>query len=682
MNNNHKKSAIKIIIQKSKIAVIDITFFLLLLSMLVIFLYGILNWDSVGTVKNLWSDKRILFIILTGIAGLLFSTCLFHKILANCKKCVRYFVYISLTVLAVAVQIFIIFRYRVQLGWDNTDVLTSAISIISKDKALFSQNYFEIYKHQRCFLIVTTLFVRIAHGVGISYADMPLVLSLISAFFMDGAMFFTYGIVRKLRGPEGAEKLIIWLLINPGLYLWCAYYYTTNMSLFTITVTIFGFIKVWKKEESGYFNVFWGMLCCFGIQYRATLVIVLIGVFIMALISRPCNWGKKAGGIALGMLVMYVVLRLLYGIYVPINEENAFPVSHWLMMGAQGVGTYNDEDVYFTATQKDMENRSRADWKRYTERLESLGIDGVMKLCVSKMTYSWSYGNHEYKPECQRYDALYDRLWGTKNKVILCYEQIYHLALMVLIMITTVINWYKSVKKSMDFIFLPLITLLGAILFYILWETNPYYSVGFLSVMLICSCDGITEVEKVLEKGRMQMFWNTGGAICLAGAAYGIFSAPYNNMEDIPVITQSKTCDVLFFDGENDITQSFVANRSFNKMELWLTKEKRKEDSTGIYQISLSSESRGVIYQEIIYNQDVYRTIEFTGQFDKVKVDKKETFTITVSALKDDDDNRMGICYYNLPVDAYLFGEIEKDGQKIQGDFLLRIYLTDEEEEE
>lgn len=606
----------------------------------------------------------------------------------ECRASIRKFIYLFLIILAIGIQIFLAFRYQVQLGWDNTDTITSAIGIVTNDADLFSINYFEIYRNQRCFLLTSALIVWIARGIGISYSQLPVALSLVDIFFVDFAMLISYFAVKELKGKESAEKLIIWMLINPGLYLWGSYYYTTNISLFTMCVAIFLLIRMWKKGQKWYVYFLSGMFFWFGIQYRATLVIVLVGAVAMAVLKKPYNLLKGTALIALGALVMQLTLNIAYATYIPVNDsENAFPVSHWLMMGAQGVGAYNDEDVFFTASQGTKEERAKADLELYKERLKKLGIKGSMELAVRKMTYNWSYGNHGYEPEFQYYDTLYDFLWGTKNTVILCYEQIYHLALICLIIIALALSWIKGAKGIVDLAYLPFVTLLGGILFYILWETNPYYSVGFLTVMLICSIDGVEGIAEVFKRIEVRCVKPghkgiVGSIICIGIAVcvcLGIFFANeylYTG-KGIPVISQTKVCDVLFFNGDNTISQNFVADRDFDSINFWITKEKRKEDSTGIYEISLVGEERGTVFSEKIYNQDVYRTIDYEKKFDRVYIEDEERFTLKISTVEDDPDNRMGICFYNLPVDACSKGELLMDGRKIQGDLMFNVWLSE-----
>lgn len=665
--------------------------FLLWICVFIIFAYGTINWDPEGVVRSTWSPRRLLFIFLSGFCSLIGIVVFFNKFIRKQRLFFRRNFYVIAISLAVLVQVFLVFRYQVQMGWDNTDTLVSAISLITGDKTFFSYQYFEIYPNQRCFLFTTALIVWFAHCLGISFSSMPVVLSLVSMVCMDASMYFSYLIIKELRGKETAEKCIIWMLINPGLYLWCSYYYTTNISLLYITLAVLLFVKAWNAKRKWHYYFLTGMFLVFGIQYRATLIIVVIGAFLIAIIRKPPNILRGSLIIAAGMLVMQLIFQGLYGLYMPDREgDQAFPVSHWLMMGAQGVGAYNDQDVFYTASFPTKEERNKADMELYRDRLGKLGIKGSLKLAVRKMTYNWSYGNHAYEPEFQRYDTLYDLLWGTKNKILLTYEQVYYLTLMMFVLYSIILNWRKYIKFGIDMMFLPFVTLLGGILFYILWETNPYYSVGFMTIMLLCAVDGMETLTNYLEAdkkriGNLQrckvwqsIFLETA---FLVGFCYAVVPADkdYYKGSCIPVVTQSKVSGTLFFNGNNEISQDFIANRSFNTIELWITKTKRKDDSSGIYQISLCGEKSGLIFQETINNQDVYRTIDYIKRFEKVVIENEERFTLSIKTIKDDPNNRMGICYYNLPVDAYLNGEISMDGEKIQGDMMINVFMSDKE---
>ena len=103
-------------------------------------------------------------------------------------------------------------------------------------------------------------------------------------------------------------------------------------------------------------------------------------------------------------------------------------------------------------------------------------------------------------------------------------------------------------------------------------------------------------------------------------------------------------------------------------------KEKRKEDSTGKYIISLKKENGDVVFSEILLNQDVYRTIEYLKNFPPVFVEGEEKFVLEISVSEDDADNRMGVCYYDLPIETYLDGELLFDDEKLQGDMMFNVY--------
>ena len=672
-----------------KIALPSICLCLLFICTIIIFIHGTINWDSKGVVRSTWSPKRLAFISLCGISALVSGICLFYHFVLKLSLYYRRIIYISAITISVLFQLFLIFHYQILMGWDNTDTLVSAISLVTGENNLFSFDYFEIYQNQRCFLLFTTLIVWIAHSFGISYSTMPVLLGLVSMICIDLSMLVSYFIIKEIKGANLAEKSIIWFLINQGIYLWCAYYYTTNVSLLFISLAIYLFIKSWKYKKNCLFYVFFGMFLLFGIQFRATLIIVVIGALLMGLIKRPPNALKGSLLIASGMLIMQLLLQSLFSFFIPSKEtDQAFPVSHWLMMGAQGVGAYNDQDVFFTASFPTKEERDRADWNLYIERIKELGIKGNIQLAIRKMTYNWSYGNHAYEPEFQYYDALYDLLWGTKNKVMLAYEQIYHLSLLLFVVWGIVLNWRKCINGNMGMMFLLYVVFWGGILFYIFWETNPYYSVGFLTIFILCSMEGmdvLTEQVKMMTE-KMKKCHVLLIKICLDIVFVSILlNSVFDKDKDfyketrIPVVTQSKICDVLFFNGDNTITQDFVANRPFNTVEIWLTKTKRKEDSCGIYQISLSGEKSGLIFQETIYNQDVFRTISYIKHFQMIEIDDKERFELTVQTIKDDPNNRMGICYYNQPVDRYLKGGIFMDEEIVQGDMMINVYISEEE---
>lgn len=659
----------------------------LFLCVFLILTYGLVHWDAEGLIEGAVTGKTLLVLSITGIIiYVLFINGVFSFFEKNEFRFKQFG--ILWAVFIILVQIYVCVHYKVHLGWDNTDTLISAIAILENDMSLFSTQYFEMYQHQKLFLLITLFLVWLVKILGINYMYAPVILSVVSVFAVDISMCLVFASVKLLKGEQIAKKIALFMMLNPGLILWSFYYYTTNLSMLTLSGLIYLILKMWNRKSKWYCYFFLGVFFLFGMRLRATLIIVAIAGIIIIFLEGKSVSGKKGFSFICGIIVCEIVLNIVYQtILPPMNDSNAYPVSHWLMMGAQGVGAYNDADVYYTSLYADINARNEADIAMYKQRISDMGVDGFVELSYRKMTYNWSYGTHEYEPSFQMYDTIYDYLWGSKNAYSVYYQQIYSTVIWGYILLSIMCMFRKSGTYNSKSL-LVMLTLLGAILFYILWETNPYYSVGFVPVMYMCMGEGVNCLYKAYDRFYSREYGTLRRRLytCMVMAFALIIStkmmvkakAVMNYGQEVPVITQTKVSNVLYFTGSNKVTQTFVPVRDFDSINIWLTKEQRKEDSTGKYIISLYGGNSGVIFQDEILNQDVYRTIEYEQSFPVVRVDGNEEFVLEIVTQEDDEDNRLGICYYDLPVDVYYGGTLSIDGKDLQGDMRINVYNSNQ----
>lgn len=648
-----------------------------LVFLVIIWCFGCLHWDFKGTAESIGTNAGVFAVSISGICCVIILGSLLQKVILRRKKRIRKLLYIGWMAAVFGLQLYIAIRYCVLLGWDNTDTLVSAIGIVSGQEEWFQLTYFEMNLQQRCFLITTTFLVWLFTHLGVAVSQMPVVLCIISCICVDASVYVVFSAIKELRGEEAAEKSLFWLLLNPGLISWGIYYYTTNIAMLITAITVCGIIKMWKRGMKPWACFGLGMLAAFGYEYRATMVIVFVAMLIMVFFRHYKACLKSFLVWLAGGALMYLLLMALYDFFLPaMDKENRFPPAHWIMMGAQGVGELNEEDVYYTSSFPTYEEKKEADWLRLQTRIEEMGVSGCLRLAGRKMTYTWSYGNHGYVPQVQYYDSFYDIIWGERNFIFTFVQQMYYMTVLVFMILGIGKSLLHRKTYASDKMLFPLLIFTGGVMFYILWEADPYYSVAFWGIMQMCAADGICRMQSTVSEKKT---WKTCmlGGVCLLLAAAGMKAADVKAVQGMrPVMTQTKVNDTLYFDGDSVIEQTFMANKSFDTINLWLTKQQRKEDSRAVYELELKGERSGVVFRDRIVCQDILRVSEYTKSFEAVEIDEDERFSLTITTIQDDPDNRLGIPYYNMPVEVYKYGELKKDGTQLQADLRLQVYMA------
>ncbi|MCR5337117.1 MAG: hypothetical protein K6E75_01030 [Lachnospiraceae bacterium] len=660
-------------------AVILLTYVLLFIFVMLIFGYGFVNWDVDSVFVSAWSVKKVIILSTIGM-------CAYFFLARKLQVITNRYVIVTMSILAVLIQFFLVFRYPLQPGWDDTNTLTTAIGIITGNKDWIDTYYFQMVWNQRLFLLVTIVIIRMGLTIGVPLSKLPLLCSCISVIGLDIGLLLACQSYARIRGKEAGRKLFILMLICPGIYLWSGYYYTTNQSVLLISLSFWIVTYLWEREAKTWHYILLGAVGMFGIQYRATQAVFWIAVFIIATVFPPKRFLHLAVGFIIGAVSLCFIMNFMYKSIIPDYEGDVrLPFTHWLMMAAQGNGEYNAEDVNFSESFTTYQERNKADIEKYTERLKSYGVTGTLKLAARKIFHNWGYGDHAYYPQSQRYDRIFDGLWGNNSVFSKWCQQSYHLFLYFAMVVAVLIQLILLIKTNQfdrgdAGILICALFYLGAILFYILWETNPYASVGFLPFLMILAQEGIHTSDRLLVKLNDYLNPKMSGLsviTCLLVIGFAIWIIivspnPYSWKEE-PVVTQEKVNDIVRMNGGELFSADFVANRDFDQITIWLTKEKRKEESGAIYEISLSGDKRGVIYSGRISGNDIMRTISYLIDTGHIAIEEPERFEITVKTLTDDTENPMEIPIYSGPINPYPDGRMRQGDRNLAGYPYIRV---------
>ncbi|MBR6315954.1 MAG: hypothetical protein IKR58_03025 [Lachnospiraceae bacterium] len=686
-----------------------IVYVMLAVLLLLVIGFGVMHPDSYGELRSVWSGKKTLFMM---TAGLFLSLLLIWAVsyaMARMTPKKETGILLILTGAALAAQLFLLFHYPIQIWWDNTSVLSSAISIVTGHHEWFDKDYFNQLGHQNCFLFLTVVLYKIADLLHISKNNISLYFSLIDLLALDASAVLSALTAMRIKDGRTAKRVWVFWLLWPGTYLFAGYYYTTNMSLFFLTLYLYLVSLAWEKKRSPVFYIVLGLLTGFGCQYRATMLIAVIATVCYAFFRLPKAPVRAALLTAAGAAVMILLLRFSYGKLIPEYDEQArFPVTHWLMMAAQGNGEYNDADLAFTDSFPTRAEKEKATRDEYIRRLKDLGFFGCIGLAARKTTHNWSYGNHSYYPLFHRYDRLSDLLWTPDHELSFYLQQLFHLSVFILVFAglfaRALDRWTKGgfrewlddrcevkhlrTELEVDYIGFLQILLVGGFLFYMLWETYPYYSVGFLPVLFILAAESLDWICDIIY-ALLQRFggvYRSSNPTALfarmitaavyfipAGLIIAIFAGTVLPQHVIPVVTQKKFHAMYYTGGAERIEQTFVAERDFDTITFWLTKEHLDIDTGGEYEIILTGEKSGEVFREHYSTQGMTQIDEFTRTFDRVSVPRKEEFTLTFAVEDEPADNRLGIGYFDLPIEAYMYGDLKADGTVVDGDLFFTV---------
>ena len=302
-------------------------------------------------------------------------------------------------------QIMFLFTFRTALRGDQMKVFEAAIELMdSKTIAASSYNeYFSRCSNNSPLTLVTCLFVNIFRLLHLPERIWMDCARAVGTAFLDGGLVFGYLTLKKLRGQRTALMLLILAVCNPMLYLLTGVYYSSTISLF------FGMGAIWlclKGREAGkkkwLFLLLTGIFLGFGFKIRATAFICGIALAICGMSGwrtvKDIRRGMTGFLVSFaGFLCVIGLFSALHSVYVQADySDTEYTMLHYVMMGANGNGTYNPEDAAYTQSFYGKEAKTEANKKRLQERLLEQGAAGIIKLMGRKLKITFSDGVDDY----------------------------------------------------------------------------------------------------------------------------------------------------------------------------------------------------------------------------------------------------------------------------------------------
>ena len=286
-----------------------------------VLLLGCLGWIFIHAVcavpqaKNIFKDKNMLPVI---VAGTLFLLLLFQKLSAVSCSWQKHTLLTGTAVVFLMIlilQFLYLYYVRYWVGYDNLLVLDEAWHMqktghISPD---FYDSYFQRYPHNHPIVIVLYWVLWAAGKLGI--ADLYWTPHLLGLVCMDTALVFMWKLTCETADVHRGFLLAVLSLLNPVIYIWMPWHYTTVSLLPFLSAGIYFGWKAWKAEKLSCkteYAAVTGVLTVLGMRIRVTEAILLIAFLIMAVCKG--GWKKQLLFCVLPFLLMCGMTWTLTGV--------------------------------------------------------------------------------------------------------------------------------------------------------------------------------------------------------------------------------------------------------------------------------------------------------------------------------------------------------------------------------
>ena len=360
-------------------------------------------------------------------------------------------------------------------------------------------HYLERYSNQWGLFLLQTLLYKTTRAV---FGYIPKLTAPLAAMAcMQLSFFLVYKLCDKLFKRRVHKILaLLAVMLNPVLFAYFCIFYSDVVSMpFVLAAVYFGICaaeSIGKKRFllfSALTAVTVGIGFCIKGSVAVAGVALIIYVFFKVNLKRALCF---TAAVVIGLAgIVFAERQIMYcsNIITPDGVESyGFPMSHWVMMGLNGRGGYNDDSFMFTYSQPDKQTRDAACREKISATLSDMGISGMAKHIVDKLNYTWSGGVYQLTWQLSdTEDSAAKRFFGG-SVPFLC---IAFTAQNILILLMAASFLISAIHCRTDNSYLLRLTALGLVLFLLLWETRSRYMINMLPLFVLIVSDGLFSLK-------------------------------------------------------------------------------------------------------------------------------------------------------------------------------------------
>lgn len=676
--------------------------------------------DSMAVIRS----KPWLTILLAAGALTLFSA-FFLLIRSRClqKKKWGCITVIGCAGLIFLLQLLVIWKLRTQLRYDSLEVFEEACRLL-KTGTIANWDYFGANAHQRGTLYLTWALLKAASFLHIPETMYLIYLDLWCMLFVDSCLLAAGCFLHKKRGVEALAAYALICLFHPFTYMWCGFYYTTIQCLpfmsgmLLLAMAAPSCRRNWQKLL---FGAVAGIWCFVGAKLRPTVLIALMAWVITWIVRKvdllyrqrkhgtsdgttgsghTCRWdnGKLGCAPVVAFCIAYFCMAQLYTAFdsrMVTIETDAYerPMLFWVAMGAKGDGTWDGNDAEYLAQFSTKEEKTKQTVLLLKERLSSMDAGEMLALINNKLRVTWAEGNDDAISEnagSLSYGTLYDVTLGDFGGIFLIYCQVFRVFLAGCILFGAIFGIGSEKFEDADYMRL---TVLGGILFHIVWEAKRLYSIPFMPFLLVLMMDGLFKLRGISESfdgeaGKTKSKRVLTYVLLSAAALTTVFAAGMcRKLTQTQIQTRRyaasqwmERCDIKrgLYMGEN-IRQEFMAERAFDTIGVqvrnyswYYGKENESE-----YRMTITDSEDHVLREAVIYGKD-FGDYEFCDTRFEPIIPKRggELYRVSIETVYADDISYL-VFYKKASdsIDPYPWGGYVENGVSMpQADMTFIVY--------
>ncbi len=322
------------------------------------------------------------------------------------------------------------------------------------------------------------------------------VLLVISAWFVEKT-------VQVFIGKEYTGTGFMFCVALCPFSLYAVLAYTDTFSMVFLSAALYFYARAIKDKGNYFVNLTAFALCtAYGSSLKVSVLILAVAAVIDIVL--------KHNGLRRTLVSLLLVAAVSFGgfaVFKTAHENSPFlpdydydytiPYTHWVMMGLNGLGGYNDDDYQnITLQYPDKETRQQANIEEIIHRIEEKGAAGMVDHLKNKLSFIYSEGTFG---ACYKLDRAVVRPNGLHEYIIYLGSRFsllgnYSLALFMMMLVFITFAVFMGIKNKDTSAVMPAISLVGVTIFLLMWEARARYILNFLPIFILMTCFGIKEL--------------------------------------------------------------------------------------------------------------------------------------------------------------------------------------------
>ena len=463
---------------------------------------------------------------LLGCVVLLGGMALFMVLSKKVKWKLDYCVLIG-TIVLFGIQVYICKNIYFETAWDAKILVTTARQMGNGIYQGEFDTYFSYYPNNMFLTLVLSWMSKAITCLGdVTRQQYLMPMITLQCLISCATGIFIYKSIRVLINEKWALGGWFFYIALLGLNPWLVIVYSDSMALFFSIVCFYLYLKSYSswKEIVKWIGI--GILGGIGYLIKPQTVIIFIACVLVTFIQifiRKEKRTLRVGSVGITLAVLVLVQlggnQLVEHCPVTIQKEVKLPITHWVMMGLhpKGHGAYNRDDVLYTESFTSTEEMKKANCEVIKERVKEYGAGGMLEHLKKKTLINFADGNFAWRGEGSFFYKLFPDINSKvsgKLKGLFYYGKsfsgklretfVHGVWLQVLIWMMAAIKFVPKVQKK-DGVQVLMVTLIGTVLFSLLFEARARYLMCNVSVYIVLAVLGIRAVYEALQ--RKELLW-------------------------------------------------------------------------------------------------------------------------------------------------------------------------------